>query len=90
MPKDEVDPEDPLALCGVALETGEDTSEPMTECLVEEFMRLGYGAAGILALFRNPHYTGMHQVWVQRGEGFVRGKIEEVFGWWRREVRWEG
>jgi hypothetical protein len=88
MPKDEIDPADPLELCGVGLATAEDTSEAMTECFIEEFLRLGHGAKEILALFRNPHYTGVNMVHQNRGEAFVRAKIAEVFGWWQREVVW--
>jgi len=88
MPKDEIDPADPLELCGVGLATAEDTSEAMTECFIEEFLRLGHGAKEILALFRNPHYTGVNMVHQNRGEAFVRAKIAEVFGGWRREVVW--
>jgi hypothetical protein len=90
MPKDEIDPDDPLELQGVGLLTHEDTSEPMTECFIEEFMRLGYDAGSILALFRNPHYTGVNMVLQNRGDDFVKAKIVEVFGWWRREVAWRG
>ena len=89
MPKNEIDPEDPMELCGVGLLTEEDTSEPMTECFIEEFLRLGYNAEQVLALFRNPHYTGMNMVLQNRGEPFVRDKIVEVFGWWKRPVQWE-
>lgn len=88
MPKDEFDPEDPLELRGVGLLTHEDTSEPMTECFVEEFLRLGYEAPQVLALFRNRHYTGMNMVLQNRGEDFVKAKIAEVFGWWKRPVHW--
>ncbi|MBL9128115.1 MAG: hypothetical protein JNL97_10730 [Verrucomicrobiales bacterium] len=86
MPKDEIDPEDPLELHGVALLTEEDTSDPMTECFVEEFMRLGYEPAQILGLFRNRHYTGPNMVLLNRGERYVRTKIAEVFGWWGRPL----
>lgn len=86
MPKDEIDPEDPLELCGVALLTEEDTTDLMTECFVEEFLRLGHGPAQILALFRNPQYTGPNMVLQNRGEAHVRAKIAEVFGWWGRPV----
>ncbi len=82
MPKDEIDPEDPLELHGVALMTHEDTSESMSECFIEEFMRLGHSPARILALFRNRHYTGPNMVLQNRGEDFVKDKIVEVFGWW--------
>ena len=87
MPKNEVDPEDPLELHGVGLLTHEDTTEAMTECFIEEFLRLGHGAREILALFRNPYYTGVHMVLENRGEDFVRAKIMEVFGWWNRPVQ---
>jgi hypothetical protein len=86
MPKDEHDPEDPLELRGVGFLTEDDTSEPMTECFVEEFMRLGHSPGQILALFRNPHYTGMNMVLHNRGEPFVRAKIAEVFSWWQRPM----
>lgn len=88
MPKHELDPEDPLELYGVGLLTREDTSEAMTECFIEEFMRLDYRPAQILALFRNPHYTGMNMVLHNRGEPFVQAKITEVFGWWGQPVTW--
>jgi hypothetical protein len=88
MPKDESDPEDPLELCGVALATHEDTTEPMTECFIEEFLRLGYDHRRIFALFRNPHYVGVNMVFQNRGENFVRAKITEVFAWWGRAVDW--
>jgi len=86
MPKDEIDPEDPMELHGVGLVTEEDTTETMAECFIGEFMRLGYGAGQVLALFRNPHYTGANMVLENRGEPFVRTKIIEVFGWWKQPV----
>ena len=88
MPKDEFDFEDPLELNGVSLICEEDTTEAMTECFVEEFMRLGYNHMQILALFRNPHYLGMSLALQNRGEQFVRGKIAEVFASWGKTVKW--
>jgi hypothetical protein len=86
MPKDEIDPEDPLELRGVGLVTGEDTTDAMSECFIEEFLRLGHGAGQILALFRHPHYAGVHLVFRHRGEDYVQRKIVEVFGWWNHPV----
>ena len=88
MPKDEFDPEDPMELCGVGIATVEDTSFAMTECFVEEFMRLGYNHKQILALFRNPCYTGMNMVLQNKGEQFIRNIISEIFGKWGRPVHW--
>lgn len=77
-----------MELHGVGLLTHEDTCEAMTECFIEEFLRLGHTHRQVLALFRNRHYTGMHMVLRSRGEAFVKAKITEVFGWWKRPVSW--
>src|SRR5262245_579010 len=88
MPKDEFDFDDPMELNGVGLVCGEDTTEAMTECFIEEFMRLGHNHKQILDLFRNPHYIGMNMALQNRGEPFVREKIVEVFARWGRPVMW--
>ena len=86
MPKDEFDFEDPFELNGVGLVCNEDTTAAMTECFVEEFMRLGYNHKQIFAMFRNPHYIGMNMALEKRGEEFVREKIAEVFGRWGKPI----
>jgi hypothetical protein len=84
MPKHETDPEDPLELTGVELITLTDTTQDMAECLIEEFMRLGYNPKQVLALFRQPHYIGMHRVWRRMGEAWTRQRVEDVFRRWGR------
>jgi hypothetical protein len=84
MPKDEFDFEDPLELNGVSFCTEEDTTDAMCKCFVEEFMRMGYDAKQILALFRNPNYLGMSMVLEKRGEPFVHDVIAQVFARWGR------
>jgi len=84
MPKDEFDFEDPLELKGVAFPTDQDTTDAMSECFIEEFMRMGHNAKQILALFRNPQYLGMNMVLEKRGEQFVRDQITEIFARWGR------
>jgi hypothetical protein len=88
MPKDEFDFEDPLELNGVALLTDDDTSRDMAECFITEFLRLGYHPERILSLFRNPHYLGPSLVLQNKGEGFVRELIAEVFAQWGRPFTW--
>ncbi len=85
MPKNESDPEDPLELNGVALLTNEDTHGEMVVCFTEEFMRLGYNASKILALFRDPFYIGPSMVTQEKGEAFVHDIISETFKAWNRE-----
>lgn len=84
MPKDEFDFDDPMELNGVTLFTEEDTTDLMCTCFIEEFLRLGYNQKQVLALFRNPHYLGMHLVLDRRGEPYVRDRIREVFTQWGR------
>ena len=88
MPKDEFDFDDPLELNGVALLTNEDTLQPMAECFVEEFMRLGYNHKQILALFRNPHYLGMNLVMQNKGEAFVQEIIAATFARRGKKIAW--
>jgi len=88
MPKDEFDFDDPMELNGVGLVFTEDTTDAMTECFVEEFMRLGHNHKQILALFRNPHYLGMNLAMKKRGEQFVRDTIAEVFARRGKVVTW--
>lgn len=90
MPKDEFDFDDPMELNGVGLVGAEDTTDAMTECFVEEFLRLGHNAKQILAMFRNPHYIGMNMALEKRGEQFVRDTISEVFARWGRVITWSG
>jgi hypothetical protein len=88
MPKDEFDFEDPFELNGVGIVSAEDTTDAMTECFVEEFMRLGHNHKQIMALFRNPHYIGMNLALEKRGEQFVRDMISEVFARRGKTVTW--
>ena len=88
MPKDDFDFDDPMELNGIGIVCEQDTTETMTECFVEEFMRLGYNHKQILALFRNSHYIGMNMALQNRGEQFVRDKIGEAFARWGKVVAW--
>lgn len=89
MPKDEFDFEDPLELNGMAFATEEDTTDAMCECFIEEFLRMGYNARQILALFRNENYLGPHMTMQKRGEAYIRDSITEVFARWGRVVDWQ-
>jgi len=88
MPKDEFDFDDPIELNGVGIACRDDTTDAMTECFIEEFLRLGYNAKQILELFRNPHYIGMNMVVQNRGEQFVRERIAEILLRWGKLVTW--
>jgi len=80
MPKDEVDPEDPMELHGLAFPG--DTTDEMAECLVEEYALQGFGDQEILDLFRRPCYSGTHRIYAARGEPYVRELIARVRARW--------
>ncbi|MBI3325816.1 MAG: hypothetical protein HYZ81_03825 [Nitrospinae bacterium] len=84
MPKDEFMQDDPFELVGMVL-PGEQDAEAvalMGRCFIEEFVRMGWDATRILALFRDPFYRGPHAVYRARGEGFVRQLIGQVQQEW--------
>lgn len=77
MPKYEADPDDPLAPMGLRV-----PGDPrhMAECLVEEYLLMGYGDDELLALFRDPFYQGVHHLYRQYGEAGMRALIADVRG----------
>lgn len=79
MAEKESEPEDPFTLTGMVLPMRRDQAEAaetaMAECFIEEYMRLGYGDAEILALFENPFYCATNVVYRARGAKFVSDLI---------------
>lgn len=70
-----VEQDDPMALCATAI-----PGDPaiMLECLVMEYARLGWGSEQILALFRDPFYPTLYQLWRTWGEADVRTRLADV------------
>jgi hypothetical protein len=91
MPKNEIDPEDPHALIGVAVPVDdlEAARDALARGLVEEFVRFGYDVEAVLALFKTPFYAGAHQVLRLRGEAYVRALAEEAVLRYRPRVQRE-
>ena len=83
MPKDEAAVTDPMELAGLVgpVLTDAEVAE-MTDALVDEYVRLGFGDDELLSLFKNPHYTLTHWVWRARGEPYVRDVIPPVRDPW--------
>lgn len=87
MPYDEWGPEDPFEFVGVQFPAkDESTMLAMAECLVEEYLRMGWPAEELLQVFRNPHYVGPHMVWKAKGEEYVRELIDSLASLWRRSA----
>jgi hypothetical protein len=90
MPYREPDPSDPTVLVGVAVPAEPEAMREMAWVFAEEFARMGYDAARILAVFRTPFYAGAHQAWCVLGEAEVKAIVDECVAVWRRPAVREG
>lgn len=80
MPWQDPDPTDPMTLHGVELDTDDGAAaEDMARCFIEEYARLGYGAARIREMFGRPEYAGMARAMEQVGPSRVEALIDEYF-----------
>jgi len=70
--------DDPFAFVPATAEAevGRDHLREMALAFIEEFRRMGWDDARILALFRNPFYRGPHLVYAARGDAYVRALLE--------------
>jgi hypothetical protein len=76
------EPDDPLALVGVAIEADAAAADAMARCLVEEYLREGWTPERLLALCRNPFYRALHAIYRERGEDGMRAVIAEAAATW--------
>ncbi|MDP2644008.1 MAG: hypothetical protein Q8P24_03655 [Desulfobacterales bacterium] len=84
MPKDEIEPDDPMEIVGIELPgQSEAQLRDMTLCFAEEFVREGYDEEKLFSLFKNPFYQGPYLAWKQKGDDYVRAVIQEAIHMWR-------
>ena len=81
----EFDPEDPEELVGVAIPGG-DTDQQL-ECIVQEYLLMGWAFQQIMVLFRSPHYAATHQIYRQKGEGYIKDRVHQLVSQWRQGWR---
>ena len=82
MPKDELDPEDPMQFVGMGFPGTAESDELMARAVVEEFLLFGRGRDDLMELFINPFYRATHRIYLERGETFVRDQIDRVMEEW--------
>src|SRR3990170_3133052 len=88
MPYDDPDPTDPMTLHGVEVETDNpDAHRQMSECYIEEFLRMGFDAARLMHLFRTKGYAGPHLAYQALGEDAIQAMINERIA--LRGPRWK-
>ena len=78
MPYGEPDEEDPMELMAMEIPATRDSVEDMVSCFAEEYARMGYSAARIMELFKNPHYVPAYGALQQVGEKKVRQMVAEA------------
>ena len=80
MPKNSIDPDDPMQLHGVALRNGDPTR--MLDDILDEFVRIGYRERHLHMLFRDPHYQMTFALGQVVGAETVRLAVRRVLGRW--------
>jgi len=84
MPYDDPDPGDPNVLVGVMLPGDPDSVLRMAEAFADEFAALGFSEQKILALFRQPFFSGPHSALKTLGEATVGAIVKESVSFWSR------
>lgn len=75
--------DDPMELVGVGLPEGD--VDHMAECVVEEYMLMGWSEGQLMSLFTRPFFQMTHRIYRENGEEYVRALIRRVGEKWRRQ-----
>lgn len=78
MPKDEFIAEDPMQLVGMVLPGEQGQLEAMAECIVEEYVRMGWDERRLMTLFVKPMFMATHRIYRQKGEKYVQELIQKI------------
>ncbi len=76
----DIEPGDPMELVGVGLPEGD--MDHMAECLIEEYMFLGWDERKLMTLFARPFFQTTHRIYREKGEDYVRALIQKVHDKW--------
>ena len=71
---------DPHELVGIAFAAGD--ADLMAECLVEEYLRLGWNNSQLMSLFTRPCFRMTHRIYLDRGHQYVAELIAHVRAKW--------
>jgi hypothetical protein len=77
MPYDDLDPDDPMALSGVALGAPAEAALEAGYAYVEELMRSGISMEAIVLTFQNPEYRGPYGVYLALGFERILDMVRE-------------
>lgn len=74
---------DPHELVGIRLPAGE--PDVMAECLVEEYLLLGWSDRQVMSLFMRPCFAMTHRIYRDRGHQYVAQLITRIRSKWASE-----
>ena len=74
------EPEDPMELVGMAIP--QQDPDYMAECMIEEYMMLGWNEKQLMSLFARPFFQATHRIYDDKGEEHVRSLIHRVRDRW--------
>ena len=75
-----LEPNDPHELVGVALLEGD--ADLMAECVVEEYLLIGWSDRQLMSLFTRPCFRMTHQIYRERGSDYVATLIAKIRAKW--------
>ncbi|MBI3126946.1 MAG: hypothetical protein HYZ11_05010 [Candidatus Tectomicrobia bacterium] len=88
MPKDEFEFEDPMELVSIPMPgAAAEIEREMAKCLAEEYLRMGHTPEEILAMFRDPFYSVLHNLCRAMGEDEIRKIVTQALAGWPSAVR---
>lgn len=77
--------DDPMEFVAVPLPGGD--PDLMAECVIEEFLLMGWSERQLMTLFTHPRFQATHRIYLDRGEAHVRALIARVGASWRPVTR---
>ncbi|MCC6888040.1 MAG: hypothetical protein IT536_05835 [Hyphomicrobiales bacterium] len=78
-----LEPSDPHELVGVRFPDGD--PDLMAECLIEEYLLLGWSDQQLMSLFTRPCFVMTHRIYRDRGDRYVAELIAHVRSKWTSE-----
>lgn len=72
-----------MELVGMAVPGGD--LRAMAECLVEEYLLMGWDERQVMLLFTRPCFRATHRIYRDKGEVYVRSLIQDVRARWARD-----
>ncbi len=76
----EFEPDDPMELVAVPLAGGD--QDQVIDGITLEYLLMGWTPLQVLSLFRSPCYGATHQIYRQRGEAYVKQRIQRLAEQW--------